>query len=297
MHRIASLGIEPHDAVGMHRGGPEFAVLVEIGPVRERVRGQGIFGEFFRLGVEQRDLAGAIFGHQDPVFTVDLHAAGTRVRGWYRIPRNFARFRIDLAEMALSEFGHPEVVLGIRHHLIDRVTPGARQSVGWMEFLPLIARQIEPEDVLRADALGPHLAVDLVVQPGEIQLHAVVVIFGRQRKIGNLAGFRVQAAERALIHCVEPDFAGMVEFDTQKTCRRFVLELLDRIFGELERLRIEFADEHLAKVRVPDFAFLIDQDVMRLSRRPHHVVLGDDGASIPAFRARQRLELVLPMVG
>src|SRR4029077_10322942 len=37
--------------------------------------------------------------------------------------------------------------------------------------------------------------------------------------------------------------------------------------------------------------------VMGLGRRPPHVVLGDDGASIPAFRAWQRLELVLPMVG
>ena len=64
MNRIAGLGIEPHDAVSAHRGGPEFTVLVEIGPIRERVVRQAVFGEFFRLGVEQRDLAGPIFGHR-----------------------------------------------------------------------------------------------------------------------------------------------------------------------------------------------------------------------------------------
>ena len=75
----------------------------------------------------------------------------------------------------------------------------------------------------------------------------------------------------------------MVELDTEKPGGRLVLELLDRIFGELERLRIELADEHLAEVGVPDHAFLIDQDVMRLGGRPHHVVLGDDGAGVRPF--------------
>ena len=158
-----------------------------------------------------------------------------------------------------------------------------RQMVGRVEPLPFLARQIEPEDVLRADALGPHLAVDVVAQSREIQLHAVVIIFRRQRIIGNLAGLRVQAAERALVHRVEPDLAGMVELDAEEPGGRLILELLDRVFGELERLRIELADEHLAEVRIPDVAFLIDQDVMRLGRRPHHVVLGDDGAGVAAL--------------
>src|SRR6516164_292384 len=37
LHRLAGLGIEPHDAVGVHRGGPEFTVLVEISAIREGV--------------------------------------------------------------------------------------------------------------------------------------------------------------------------------------------------------------------------------------------------------------------
>ncbi len=78
--------------------------------------------------------------------------------------------------------------------------------------------------------------------------------------------------------------------------RRLILEFPDRIFGELERLRIEFSDEHLAEVRIPDVAFLIDQNVVRLGGRPHHVVLGDDSAGVPALWSRQRLQLVGPMV-
>ena len=78
--------------------------------------------------------------------------------------------------------------------------------------------------------------------------------------------------------------------------RRVGLELLDRIFGELERLRIELADEHFAEVRVPDHAVLIDQDVVRLDGCAAHVVLGHDGAGVAAGRARQGLELILPVV-
>ena len=37
LHRLARLGIEPHDPVRVHRGGPQFTVLVEISPVRELV--------------------------------------------------------------------------------------------------------------------------------------------------------------------------------------------------------------------------------------------------------------------
>ena len=56
LHRLAGLGIEPHDAVGAHRGCPEFTILVEIGPVRESVFRQAVLDEFFCLGVELRDL-------------------------------------------------------------------------------------------------------------------------------------------------------------------------------------------------------------------------------------------------
>ena len=45
LHHGAGLWIEPHDPVRVHRGGPQFTVLVEISPVREGVVRQLIFGE------------------------------------------------------------------------------------------------------------------------------------------------------------------------------------------------------------------------------------------------------------
>ena len=50
-----------------------------------------------------------------------------------------------------------------------------RQEVGRVEALPFVGRQVEPEDVLGAHGLGPDLAVDVVAQPREVQLHGVVV--------------------------------------------------------------------------------------------------------------------------
>src|SRR6266478_1977707 len=118
------------------------------------------------------------------------------------------------------------------------------QVIGRVEALPFIGGEVEPEDVLGPDALCPYLAVNVVAQAGEIQLHGIVVVFGWQRKISNLAGLRVQAAERTLVHRVEPDLAGMVELDAQESGRRLILEFPDRVFGELERLWIELADKH-----------------------------------------------------
>src|SRR5437016_14275220 len=165
-----------------------------------------------------------------------------------------------------------------------------------MESLPFAGLQVEPEDVLRAHALGPYLAIDVVAQSREVELHGVVVVFRRQRVVVDLARLRVEAAERALIHRVEPDLAVAIELDGEQPGRRLVLELPDRVLDELERLRIELADEHLAEIRVPDLAFLIDQYIVRLARRPHHVVLGDDGARVAALGARQRLQFVRPTV-
>ena len=85
--------------------------------------------------------------------------------------------------------------------------------------------------MLRPDALRPYLAVNVVAQAGEIQLHGIVVVFGWERIIGNLASLRVQAAKRALVHRVEPDLAGMVKLDAQESGRRLFLEFLDRVFG------------------------------------------------------------------
>src|SRR5262249_23514952 len=165
-----------------------------------------------------------------------------------------------------------------------------------MKALPFAAREVEPEDVLRAYALGPDLAIDVVAKSREVELHRVVVVFRRQGEIGDLARLGIQAAKRTLIHRVEPDFAFLIELYAQQSGRRLLLELLDWVLDELQRLRVELADEHLAKIRVPDLAFLIHQYVVRLGRRPHHVVLGDDGAGVAALGTRERLKIVWPTV-
>src|SRR2546425_3964930 len=67
LHRVAGLGIEPYGPVGVHRRRPDFAVLVDIGPVRIGAGRQVVLREFFRPGVEYRDLVTAIFSHHDPV--------------------------------------------------------------------------------------------------------------------------------------------------------------------------------------------------------------------------------------
>src|ERR1700738_3695874 len=89
-----------------------------------------------------------------------------------REPRDLEGLRVDLADMALGELGHPEIVLGVGDDLVDPVG-SARNLVGRMELLPLVAGEIEPEDVLGSDALGPYLAVDVVAQPDEVWLHAL----------------------------------------------------------------------------------------------------------------------------
>src|SRR6516164_1232525 len=52
LHHGAGLWIEPHDAVGVHGGGPQFTVLVKISSVWERVVRQLVFRELLGLGVE-----------------------------------------------------------------------------------------------------------------------------------------------------------------------------------------------------------------------------------------------------
>src|SRR3984893_19106900 len=128
-----------------------------------------------------------------------------------------------------------------------------------MESLPFVRCQIEPKDVLRPDALRPYLAINVIAQSGEIQLHGIVVVFGWQRIIRDLAALRVQAAERALVHRVEPDLPGMVELDAQESGWSLFLEFLNRVFGELERLRIELAMKISSKVLFQAFPFLFDK--------------------------------------
>ena len=107
LHGRIGLRIEPHHAVRAHGRSPDLAVLVEIGAIGEGVWRERIFGE---LGIEQRRLAGAIFGHQHAILGVDFHAAGTGVRRRRGVPGHGAGLGVDLAEMA---FGDASTVTGI----------------------------------------------------------------------------------------------------------------------------------------------------------------------------------------
>src|SRR5690242_4328982 len=139
-----------------------------------------------------------------------------------------------------------------------------RQSFSRVEALPFARGEIEPEHVYRTNALSPNLSIHVMAQPDEVELDAVVVPFGRQRIVFDLPGLRIDRADGALVHGVEPEFTVLVEFQAEIADRRAGLELLGLIFRELERLRIELGDEQLAKIGIPDVALLIEQHIMRL---------------------------------
>ena len=112
-----------------------------------------------------------------------------------------------------------------------------------MEALPFAGGEVEPEDVYRANALGPYLPVHVMAQADEVELDTVVVPFLRQRIVFDFAGLRIEGADGTLMHSVEPEFAVLVEFQAEIADRRPGLELLGGLLGELERLWIEFGDE------------------------------------------------------
>jgi hypothetical protein len=170
-----------------------------------------------------------------------------------------------------------------------------RQLLERLESLPFPGGEVEPEDLLGADALGPHLAVHVMAQTDKVQLHAIIIVLRSQRVIFDLSGPGIERAERALEHGVEPERAVPVELERQISHRRARLELLDRVFGELERLGIELGDEELAEVRIPDRTVPIHENVVRLGRGSRHIVFGDDDPGCPAGGARQRLERILPL--
>ena len=85
-----------------------------------------------------------------------------------REPSHRMGLRIDGAEITFLELGHPKIVFGVGYHLIHGVVMARRQLARRMEFLPGIAGEIEPENVLGADTLGPNLAVDVVAHSDEI---------------------------------------------------------------------------------------------------------------------------------
>src|SRR5271168_4085085 len=118
-----------------------------------------------------------------------------------------------------------------------------RQSFSRVEAVPFAGGEIEPEHVNRTNALGPNLPIHVMAQADEVELDAVVVPFWRQRIVFDFAGLRIDGADGALVHGVEPEFALIVEFQTEIADWRAGLELLGGIFRELERLRIELGDE------------------------------------------------------
>ncbi len=210
------------------------------------------------------------------------------------MPADLAGPGIDLADMAFGELGHPEIVLRVRDDLVDRV-PLVPQSLERLETLPFLGREIEPEDLLRADALRPYLAIDVMAQADEVQLHANVVIFRRQRIVFHLLGLGVEIAKRALEHRVEPERAVLVELEREIADGSARFELLNGILGEFERLRVELGDEQLAEIRIPDRALGVDEDVVRLGGRARQIVLGDDDARRTPGGTRQGFERVLPL--
>src|SRR5690242_12497996 len=98
------------------------------------------------------------------------------------------------------------------------------QKVGRVEAFPPAGSEVEPEDVDRANALGPYLAVHVMAQANEVELHAVVVPFWRQRIVFDLAGIRINGADGALVHCIEPELAFLVEFEAEIAHWRTMLE-------------------------------------------------------------------------
>src|SRR5262245_31063041 len=196
--------------------------------------------------------------------------------------------------MAFGELGHPQIVLRVRDDLVDRV-PFAPQGLERLEALPFPGGKIEPEDLLRADALRPYLAVDVMAQTDEVQLHTNVVIFRRQRVVFDLLGLGVEIAERALEHRVEPERAVLVELEREIADGSARFELLHGTFSELERLRVELGDEQFAEIRIPDHALRVDDDVVRLGGRARHIVLGDDDAGRTPAGTRQGFERVFAL--
>ena len=71
---------------------------------------------------------------------------------------------------------------------------------------------------------------------------------------------------------------------------------VDGEFRDLARLRIEPAEVLLAEARIPGDALFVDDDVVRRDRLARQVVFGVDHARRAAARARERLQLVAPLL-
>src|SRR5581483_7752259 len=144
LHRGRGPGIEAHDAVGVHGRGPDLAVLVEVRAVRVGARRQLVRGELLGARVEHGRAVAAVLGDDDAVLGVDVHAPRARVRVGQRVPRHLRRLRVDLADVALGELGHPAVVLRVRDDLVDaRALPLVLgEEVGRVEALPLAGVQV-----------------------------------------------------------------------------------------------------------------------------------------------------------
>ena len=164
--------------------------------------------------------------------------------------------------------------------------------------LVVAGREIEPQDRLRIDVVGPHLAVDVgLARHHHGLLRGVDVELRRQRKEPERLGLRVELGEPALEHQGQPPVAVMVRLERQRAGREARLRQRIGVFHMGAGARIEPAEIGLDEIRVPDEALGIGAHVMGRDGRARHVVFGDDHPGRPAGRARQRLQLVVPAVG
>src|SRR5437870_11674257 len=77
-------------------------------------------------------------------------------------------------------------------------------------------------------------------------------------------GLLVEARDAALIHHADPEIAGPVGLEIERTDGETGLDHRDRILPDLAGPRVHLAQELLAEMREPDDAVGIDDDIMRL---------------------------------
>ncbi len=298
LHRLASLGIEPHHPVRGHAAGPQLAVLVPSHVVgRGPRRRQRPLREFLGLGVEHCQPVSAVFGEPEPVLRIHLHAARPRARGRGLEPAHLQGLGIDAADIVGHELREVEVVLGIRRDAVDRARAGAGIFLERLEALVFTGLEVDAVDVLVPGIIGPDLAVDGVVQSQHVELgHLVVERLRYLVELGEGAASRVEVGKRRLVHHPHPQRAVVgVMLEVERAEGIAGLELGHRDLGKLAGLGIELADILLAEIGVPDGAVTIDDHVMGLHGRLRQVVFGDDDMGAAPGRSRQGLERVVPL--
>jgi hypothetical protein len=156
---------------------------------------------------------------------------------------------------------------------------------------------VEPQDRVRVDVVGPHLAVDVEVPRHHHRLlRRVAVECRRQREQAEGRGLWIEARKPALEHQREPPVAVGIGLQRQRPGREIGLR---RRVGELHMgagTRVEPADIGFDEVGVPDVARAVGAHVVRRDGVAGQRILGDHDARCRADRPRQRLEGIVPAV-